>query len=269
MTRTLTQDAAALVAAWLAWLASANLSPNTIRNRRYALTRFAVGRDLLAVTPQDIVDYLAGLPGGAWSRSGHLAAIRSFYVWAVGMGHLDRSPAALIRSVKTHDRTRPTLPKGTLDRAILLSPPDVRLALLLGAYAGLRRAEIAAFHSSCVRGDVMVIVGKGSKERRIPIHPRLREALDELTAHPGWLFPSHVKPGEHVTPETIQRMVSKALGEPWSTHDLRRLAATRWYDATHDLRAVQELLGHADPMTTAKYVHANDDAMRAAVLAVA
>ena len=269
MTRALTQDAAVLITAWLAWLASANLSPNTIRNRRYALTRFAVDRDLLAVTPQDIVDYLAGLPGGAWSRSGHLAAIRSFYVWAVGMGHLDRSPAALLRGVKTHDRSKPTLPKGTLDRAILLAKPEPRLALLLGSRAGLRREEIASFHSSCVRGDVMVIVGKGSKERRIPIHPQLAEPLAELTAHPGWAFPSHVKPGQHVTPETVQRMVSKALGEPWSTHDLRRYFATRAYDATRDLRAVQELLGHADPMTTAKYVHANDDAMAAAVLAVA
>ena len=101
------------------------------------------------------------------------------------------------------------------------------------------------------------------------MHPALREPCDELRAHPGWAFPSHVLPGRHVTPETIQRLVTKALGEPWRTHDLRKFAATSWYNATLDLRTVQALLGHADPATTVKYVNLNEDAMRRAVLAVA
>lgn len=260
---------AALIADWLAWLASGNLSPNTLRNRRYSLGTFARDHDLTAITTDQIVDYLASRPGGAWSRSGHLAALKSYCRWAHAVGHLPDDPAAIMRSVRTHERTRPRLPGSVLDRALLLSDDTTRLALLLGAYAGLRREEIATFHSSCIRGDALVIVGKGSKERTIPMHPRLRPFCDELLAHPGWAFPSHVRPGCHVTPETIQRMVTRALGEPWRTHDLRRLAATRWYDACLDLRAVQELLGHADPATTAKYVQANRDSMRAAVLAVA
>jgi integrase len=258
-----------LVAAWLDWLASGNLSPNTIRNRRYTIGTFAATVDLATATTDDILAHLDALDGGAWSRSGHLAAIRSFYFWMHGMGHRADNPAGMIRSVKVHERTRPALPKGTLDRAILLADDRTRLALLLGSRAGLRREEIATFHSSCIRGDSLVIVGKGSKERRIPMHPALREPCDELRTHPGWAFPSHVLPGRHVTPETIQRLVTKALGEPWRTHDLRRYFATRAYDATRDLRAVQLLLGHADPMTTARYVHANDDSMTAAVLAVA
>lgn len=258
------------MASWLDWLTAGNLSPATIRNRRYTLASFAKGVDLTAATTDDVLAHLQALPGGAWSKAGHLAAIKSFYHWCHGTGACPTNPAAMVRSIKTHDRTHPRLSKGAIDRAILLAPNDqVRLALLLGAYAGLRRAEIAAFHSSNVRGDHLVIVGKGSKERSIYIHPRLRPYCDDLLAHPGWAFPSHVWPGRHVTPETIQRMVTKALGEPWTTHDLRRWAATSWYDATKDLRAVQELLGHADPATTAKYVAANDDAMRAAVLAVA
>lgn len=258
-----------LMADWLDWLASGNLSPNTVRNRRYTLASFAADRDLTTATTADILDHLRALPGGAWSRSGHLAAIKSFYKYASAVGAVDHDPAAIVKSVRTHDRSRPLLPSGALDRALLLADDRTRLALLLGAYAGLRREEIATFHSTCIRGDALVIVGKGSKERRIPMHPRLRPFCDELRAHPGWAFPSHVKPGEHVTPETIQRMVTKALGEPWRTHDLRRLAATRWYDATHDLRAVQELLGHADPATTSRYVRPNDAAMTRAVLAVA
>lgn len=268
MTRAIGADAD-LITGWLDWLASGNLSPKTIRNRRYTIARFARGRDLAAVTTQDILDYLDSLTTGAWSRAGHLAAIRSFYHYAHGMGLVPANPAAMVRSIKVHGRSRPQLPKGVLDHAILLADDRTRLALLLGSRAGLRREEIASVHSSCVRGDFLVIVGKGSKERRIPIHPLLRPALAELVAHPGWAFPSHVLPGQHVTPETIQKWVSRALGDPWSTHDLRRYFATRAYAATHDLRAVQELLGHADPSTTARYVHVGDEAMVACVLAVA
>lgn len=260
----------ALIAGWIAWLESGNLSPNTIRLRRHAITRFARGRDLTAVTTDDIVAYLRAAPGGEWSRAGHLAAIRSFYVWMQGTGRRPDNPAALVRSVKVHERSRPALPTGVLDRAILLATDDLtRNALLLGSRAGLRRAEIAAVHSSNVDGDELVIVGKGGKERRIPIHPDLLPMVEDLRRRPGWLFPSHRNPGQHVTPETIQRAVSAALGEPWTTHSLRHWFASRAYDATRDLRTVQELLGHADPATTVKYVRPNTDAMRRAVLAVA
>ena len=260
----------ALITGWLAWLESGNLSPNTIRLRRHAITRFAKDRDLLAVTTDEIVAYLAAQPGGDWSRAGHLAAIRSLYAYLHGTGVMDHNPALMVRSVKCHERSRPALPSGVLDRAILLATDDLtRNALLLGSRAGLRRAEIAAFHSSNLNGDCMTIVGKGGKERTIPLHPDLEPLAASLRARPGWAFPSHVKPGEHVTPETIQRAVSAALGAPFSTHDLRRWFATRAYDATHDLRAVQELLGHSDPSTTSRYVRPNMDAMRRAVLAAA
>jgi integrase len=261
----------ALTISWLAWLESGNLSPNTLRLRRHAIARFAAGRDLTAVTTADIVAYLAAQPGGDWSRAGHLAAIRSFYLWAHGTGLMPANPALMVRSIKVHERSRPPLPSSVLDQAIVHATDDLtRNALLLGSRAGLRRAEIAAFHSSNVRGDCMTIVGKGGKERTIPLHPDLEPLAADLRRSPGWLFPSHVKPGEHVTPETIQRAVSAALGPPWTTHDLRRHAATQWYDrGGRDLRAVQELLGHSDPETTVRYVRPNMNAMRRAVLAVA
>lgn len=272
MTRTvgISAENAALIAGWLGWLESGNLSPNTLRLRRYALQRFAAHHDLRTASTQDILDHLAGLTGGAWSKASHLSAVKSFYHWMTGMGLRADNPSLMIRSIKTHDRTKPRLPKKVLDRALLLTQDDrVRFALLLGSRAGLRREEIATFHSSCIRGSSLVIVGKGDKERTIPCHPDLRPYCDDLRAHPGWAFSSHVIPGQHVTPETIQRMVHKALGGDWQTHDLRRYFATAAYDATRDLRAVQELLGHADPATTAKYVSPNVDAMTAAVLSVA
>jgi integrase len=159
--------------------------------------------------------------------------------------------------------------RGTLDRALILSRPHVRFALLLGARAGLRREEIAGLHARHVGRGFLHITGKGGKARRVPIHPDLRPYLAELATADTWAFPSHVHPGQHVTPETICRWCSDALGPPWTTHSLRRRFAVSAYEGTHDLRAVQVLLGHSSPTTTARYIHADDDALTAAVLAVA
>jgi integrase len=201
--------------------------------------------------------------------SSHLAALRSFYRWATASGRLDHDPTLLVRSIRVPTRDMEPVPKVILDRALLLSDNRTRFALLLGSRAGLRREEIATLSDQCVSRGHLVIVGKGSKQRRIPIHPDLRPYLDELTAHPGWAFPSSRLPGCHVTPETIQKRVTAALGEPWTTHSLRRYFALACYDATRDIRAVQALLGHTSPATTARYVRADEDSMRAAVLAVA
>lgn len=265
MTRTMTNEE--LEEDWLDWLRAGNLSPNTIRNRKYTLATFAATHELTTATTQDVLDHLRTRHGGAWSRAGHLAALRSFYRYGVGMGLVEHDPTAMIRSIKVQAKPPEPVPRSVLDRAILLSDPRTRFMLLLGSRAGLRREEIATLHSSNVTPTHLVIVGKGDKQRRIPIHPDLRPYLDELT--PGWAFPSHVLPGHHISPETVQRAVTKAMGGEYTTHALRRYFATSAYRATKDLRTVQALLGHSDPMTTARYVQADDDAMTAAVLAVA
>lgn len=259
---------ARLVLDWLTWLEAGNLSPNTLRNRRYLLGTFIRAYRLAGADTEDIQAHLAGLRSAS-SKSSHLAALRSFYRWAIAAGRLDHDPTALVRSIRVPSKDMLPVPKVLLDRALLLTDERTRFMLLLGARAGLRREEIATLHSRCIGVDHLTILGKGSKTRRIYIHPDLRPYLDRLAAEGGWAFPSHVYPGKHVTPETVQRAVTAALGEPWTTHSLRRYAATSWYAASKDIRAVQALLGHTSPATTAKYVHADDDAMAAAILRAA
>lgn len=259
---------AALAAAWLLWLASGNLSPATIRNRRYTLGTFARCYPLETATAEDIGEHLRGLRSAA-SKSGHLAALRSFYKWAHLSGRLDHDPTVLVRDIRVNPGVPKPVPKAILDRGLLLADPETRFMLLLGSRAGLRRAEIAALSSLDVGVTHLTILGKGSKLRRVPIHPALRPYLDELVAHPGWAFPSHVAPGQHITPETVQRRVTRALGEPWTTHSLRHYFAGAAYRACLDIRAVQELLGHSSPTITARYCEADQDTITAAVLAVA
>lgn len=95
------------------------------------------------------------------------------------------------------------------------------------------------------------------------MHPILRPHL----TFTGWAFPSRT--GLHLVPATVGDLIERALGDPWTAHTLRHSFASRAYAVSHDMRAVQVLLGHASLLTTQLYVAAEQDAMQAAVMALA
>ena len=122
--------------------------------------------------------------------------------------------------------------------------------LHLAAFAGLRCAEIAALRSEDINGDMMLVNGKGGKQRVVPVHPLIHAALRAVHAPAyGSIFDmlpwqvSHAIRG-HLT----------ACGISASAHQLRHWFATTAYEQSgHDLRMVQDLLGHSSPTTTAVY----------------
>lgn len=85
----------------------------------------------------------------------------------------------------------------------------------------------------------------------------------------GFVFPSVRTPSGHLSPDALGDLVSDLLGPGWSGHTLRHRAAADWYAVDRDLRAVQELLGHADIRTTQRYTPVPAGAMTRAVLGVA
>lgn len=156
--------------------------------------------------------------------------------------------------------------------------------VLLAAYAGLRRSEIAAVHPRDFVDGVLHVVGKGDRARIVPVHPLIDQAvraelerrrdgrigtgwrLGAARVDPaGYLFPGQ-QPGTHVSPWVVGDALSGLLGDVWTGHTLRHRFASRAYAASRDLRAVQELLGHSRPETTARYTAVPDDAMREAVM---
>ena len=251
---------------WVRWLARLGRAPETIRIRRGTMLAFAATVDIHAADSETVAEWLASQPGGPGRRQGHLAGLRGFYRWAVAVGHVDHDPTILIPGYHVPAPRKMPVPEHVLSAAIARADERTQLALLLGAYQGLRRTEIASMHSDAVAGDWLAILGKGQRWRRIPIHPLLRDRLAELD---GWAFPSPRLAGEHVSPGTIARWVSAALGEGWTAHSLRRRLATRAYRSQHDIRAVQQILGHASISTTQIYVHADEDSLTAAIRAVA
>lgn len=157
-----------------------------------------------------------------------------------------------MRPVKTQKKLPRPISEADLELALSRAEGETRLMLLLGAYAGLRASEIAAVHADDVDrgGSVLRVLGKGNKVRNVPIHPKLAPFLPAS----GWAFPSTARPGEHVTRYYIGNRLRTVLPSPWTAHSLRHRFATMVYQASQDIRAVQELLGHESIRTTEIYV---------------
>lgn len=136
--------------------------------------------------------------------------------------------------------------------------------VLLGAYAGLRRTEIAALHTSSYANNWLTITGKGRTIRHIPVHPALKPYLELKTS--GYYFPGRFK--GHKNHDYIAKRIKKNLGGKYTTHNLRHWFATTTYAKCKDIRVVQELLGHADIVTTQSYIGINDQALTQAVYAL-
>ena len=102
---------------------------------------------------------------------------------------------------------------------------------------------------------------------KAPPRPATDRAWDYLAAliresGSGWLFPNGV--GGHLTAGHVGKLIAAALPGDWTAHTLRHRFATRAYRGSHDLRAVQRLLGHESVLSTERYTAVGDDEVRAA-----
>jgi integrase len=142
----------------------------------------------------------------------------------------------------------------------------VLLMLRLASGLGMRRGEVARVHTDDLTRDLvgwsLRVHGKGSRDRTLPLPDGL--ARDIIARGPGFVFPGSVD--GHLSARWVGKLVSRMLPGADTMHSLRHLAATELHNATHDLRLVQRVLGHASLATTQVYVHVDDDAMRRAIV---
>ena len=132
--------------------------------------------------------------------------------------------------------------------------------ILLATFGGLRRSEIARVHADDIEGDFLLVTGKGGRRRSIPIHPVLAPHLEIIKTRGGWAFPGRFT--GHCHPDHVGKNLSRLLGSGWTGHTLRHRFATTAYSGSRDLRAVQELLGHASVTTTQIYTMVTVDQLR-------
>lgn len=253
-----------IAAAYIAWCEQERIPPNTIRRRRAVLR--AVGNPSTA-TREEIEAWWAtrthktnGDPRADSSRANELAVLRSFYRWCQIWEHREDNPTVRLSPPKFPNSLPRPASRDQLQRilAAVEKQPDMRRAVCLGAYAGLRISEVAALHWNEVNLELrrITVVGKGRKRRLVAIGSIL---VDELLPETG----GNVVTGtdQVLSADALRRRVNRAIADAGVTvtfHQLRHRFGTIAYQSSNDLVAVRDLMGHASITTTSGYAAAND-----------
>ena len=212
-----------------------------------------------------------GLSGRSLQR--RLSALRSFFRYLVREGHMRQDPAQGVRAPKSARKLPATLEVDQID-ALLTPVDDDPLSLRDSAMlellysSGLRLAELVSLDLGDLdlREAMVEVTGKGAKTRRLPVGRMARAALEKWLKVRGTLaragepalFVS--QRGNRISPRSVQARIdlqARRRRAPRHVHPhlMRHSFASHLLESSGDLRAVQELLGHADIGTTQIYTH--------------
>ena len=273
-------------------------SPLTVRNYRRDIADFLefIGVDKERFDPNaiaraDVEEWIVYLfekrKLKAQSVNRSVATLRSFWKWMLGHGHANRDIVSVISQAKTPSRLPVFVSESRMEDVVALLRDDIATAdferlrdaviVLLFYTAGLRLAELANLKISDISADYRTIriLGKGEKERIVPLIGRMGEILKKYFSQ----FSSQnicigqkkalilSKKGEPISVRTIQRIVDRKLkgagiqGKT-SPHTLRHTFATHLLNEGADLREIQELLGHSSLKATQVYTHTNIEKLK-------
>jgi integrase/recombinase XerC len=212
-----------------------------------------------------------GLGGQSLQRL--LSAVRSFFRWMMREGFARHNPATPVKAPKSPRHLPATLDADTIAQ-LLDIPCDTPLAIRDKAImelfysSGLRLSELAALHWEQIDlvSGMVTVTGKGNRSRMVPVGRIATEALLEWQKKRGQFAPfeePHVfvsRRGNPIALRTIQERIrywARRQGMPQNIypHLLRHSFASHMLESSGNLRAVQELLGHADISTTQIYTH--------------
>lgn len=280
MAETLTQS----VDEFLDFLANQRrLSEHTVTNYRRdlkQLTEFCQQHELsdwARVKTKDLRQFAAflhrkGLSGRTIQRM--LSAIRAFYRFLIRQGLAESNPAQAVQAPKSEKRLPSTLDVDQMNALLDHTTPDTfvatrdRAIMELFYSSGLRLAELAALDLRDIDfGDRLVhVTGKGNKDRVCPVGSQAMRALQDWLVkrdQTGFFDQPAVfitQQGRRLGVRSIQKRLSfwgkkHGISDHVHPHRLRHAFASHMLESSGDLRAVQELLGHADISTTQIYTH--------------
>ncbi|MGB4890482.1 MAG: tyrosine-type recombinase/integrase [Propionicimonas sp.] len=250
---------AGLAERYLTYLAEdRRFSPNTIATYRRT---FATFPDMETASREQVESWWAGrVDKAVTTRRNELSAIRSFYRWCREWDHRPATddPTHRIKPPKQGHRLPRPIGREDLHRILSATSGDVRRAVCLGAYGGLRVAEAAELDWLDVDMESrrIIVRGKGDKDRMVGLTPLLLDSLLPMTG--GNVVTAGGKP---YTANALQQRVNAAIraaGVDSTFHKLRSRYATVALAATGNLLAVSRALGHSSPATTAIYAATAD-----------
>ncbi len=251
---------------------------NTLLAYRRDLEGFAAfaasrGEELAAASETTLRGFLAGLEAagiGARSAARKLSALRQFHLHLLRERIRADDPTTRLDSPRLPSRLPKLLTEAEVDAllAAARARPDPAEAATLGAalellYAtGLRVSELLGLRRNALatEGRMLLVRGKGGKERMVPLSDAAREAARVLPAAGPWLFPGR-NPARPLTRQAFWLMLKRAALAAGldparvSPHVLRHAFASHMLARGADLRSLQLLLGHADIATTEIYTH--------------
>jgi integrase/recombinase XerC len=279
-------DLTAAVSAWHEHLAARHVSPHTLRAYQTDVKNFldfwqnhhgrpACLNDLSAAAVADFRSWLAARARSgakAASRARNLSGLKNFLTWLDKTGQMHQPKIHLVRGPKLPQHLPHPLAHTEVEQLILAASDDNRprwlqlrdQALFLLLYgAGLRISEALSLRRQGIEGDMMRILGKGKKERMVPLLPAVRDAIAAYqaacpygAAGDDFIFRSP-RGGVMTQAEAQARMRSLRaqlqLPDTATPHALRHSFATALLAGGGDLRSIQELLGHAALSTTQRY----------------
>ncbi len=266
----------------------------------YASTTKTPMRDLSTQQIRDYLGVIADEGLAISSRSRRLSAVRQFYRFLFVEGMRKDDPASEISAPKKVQHLPKTLTIDEVDHLLYTAAneaktakgrkqlPAIRLNCLLELlYAtGLRVSELVTLPRNFMRADnrMITVKGKGGRERMVPLNGAARRAIKTYVEHldakakgakakgrgthpSSFLFPSSGADGHLTRQRLVQELKALAVIaglEPKniSPHVLRHAFASHLLERGADLRAVQQLLGHADISTTQIYTHVLDERLR-------
>jgi integrase/recombinase XerD len=261
------------------------LSPLTVAAYRRDLDQFAASagtawRD----DPAAVGKFVASLRRQgrrSTTQARKVAAIRSFYGFARREGIIDRNLADLIDPPRPGRYLPEVLAQDQVERILAApgeDPSDIRDAAILELlYAcGLRVSELTGLNLDRLNlpGLEVRVIGKGNKERRVPMGEPARDRLHRYLSGPrqAWTAgrPSPAvflsRRGTRLGREAVWRLVRRwgreGIGEDVTPHTFRHSFATHLLEGGADLRVVQSLLGHASISTTQLYTHLTGERLR-------
>lgn len=257
-------------------------SPHTVANYRRDLTAAQVGLQAAGIDTWQAVDVHAvrALVAARHRRGGApaslarlLSALRSFYAWLIREGTIAHNPAVDVRAPKRRRPLPATLDADQMARLLTADGDDTlavrdRAIVELFYSSGLRLAELVGADAADLElaAREIEVLGKGRKARRLPVGSKAAAALQAWLGRRGqWanadepaLFVS--RRGTRLARSSVARRLSiqarrHGLDAHVHLHKLRHSFASHLLESSGDLRAVQELLGHANISTTQIYTH--------------